>query len=86
MNSLALLEIYENEKKMVETKVKDLERIDYDYEEDHRGVFLFRLRARLKNKIFLLAARDYCPETSIRRVFRQLKKLLQKNKVRNELQ
>lgn len=75
-------EIIEQEKEKTKKKRPFLEMIDFSYENGPKGQFLSRLRAKTREKTFILFKEHRNPEASIRKVFQNLRRLLNKNKIK----
>ena len=59
-----------------------LEKIDFVYEENKKGTYLTKLRAKTHKKTFLITEENHCPEISVKKVFNNLSRILGKKKMK----
>ncbi len=74
--------IITREKESIQKKRSNVEAIELEFDQNRKGKYLTKLRAKMSNKTLYLVEENYCPEISVRKVFNNLKRLLEKKKFR----
>ncbi len=59
-----------------------LENLEVRYEQKTNGLFSTKVKAKIKQKTVHLSSKDFCIESSLKKLFRKLNRVLQRKKYR----
>lgn len=85
MDKYRMQELITEQTEKIKRKKPALSSLDLNYFELPQGTYMARLKAKVKQKTIFLKSEDRCPESSIRKLFNMLTRILNQKKSKGRI-